>query len=77
MKAVTQLFHNTQSVLFFESVLGILRRDTNLYLKLTQVANVLVEKNNNFYFSRKLTTVVYGALWCPIHKEVGHSSNVW
>ena len=42
MKAAVQQVYSTQSVMFYKSVLGILRRDTNAYLKLTEVRNFLV-----------------------------------
>ena len=44
------------------SVLGILRRDTNLYLKLTEVRHFLLSKRErNFQFLWKLTSIFYGA----------------
>ena len=41
MKVAMQ-FYSVQSVVFYKSVLGILRRDTDPYLKLTEVRNFLV-----------------------------------
>ena len=63
MKAAIQYFCSAQSVTFYKSVLGILRRDTNSYLKLAEVRNFLVSLQ---YF-----TVPYSAQFM---KQVGLSS---
>ena len=44
MKTAIQLFYSTQSVVFYKSVLGKLRWDTNPYLKLTAVCDFFVSK---------------------------------
>ena len=59
-------------------MLKIFLRDTNPYLKLTEICNFLVSKRDrNFQFMWKLTSILCGTLQCSIHEEVGHSSYVW
>ena len=68
-----------QLVVFYKSVLGILRRETNPYLKLIEARNFLVSKRKGIFSfpGSEAYFNIYGALWCSIHEEIRHSSYVW
>ena len=76
MKAAVQGVYGTQSVLFYESVVGILQRDTDPYLKLIEIVTFGCQNKRRKKFL--VTSIFYGALWCSADEEIGrHSSYVW